>query len=73
MEFEYECGTVTSVAGDVTHFVRVKNVKAVVTQTVAELKKVDQLIYLDNLKKTPFGYIFLQIRRVINLLSLFFK
>ena len=34
-----------------THFVRVKDVKAVVSQIVNELRKVNQLIYLDNLEE----------------------
>ena len=52
-ESEYECGTVTSVTGNVTQFVRVKDVKAIVLQLVNELKKVNQLIYLDNLEENP--------------------
>ena len=62
MEFEYECGTVTPVTGDVTHFVRLKDVKAVVFQIVNELRKVNQLIYIGNLNETLSGYRFLLIR-----------
>ena len=48
MEFDYERGPLTSVAEDVTHFVRVNDARAAVTQIVTELIKVNQLIYLDN-------------------------
>ncbi len=51
MEFEYECGTVTSSTGEVVHFVRVKDVREVVKQLVGELYKADQLTYLQNLQE----------------------
>ena len=50
MEFEYECGTVTTPTGVVTHFVRVKDITQVIKQLVTELNKAGQLVYLDNLK-----------------------
>ncbi|XP_072044374.1 uncharacterized protein [Amphiura filiformis] len=49
MEFQYECGTVTATTGEKVHFVRVKDVKEVVTQLVTELLKAGELLYLNNL------------------------
>ena len=49
IELQYECGTVTASTGEIVHFVRVANVKEVVFQLVNELRKAQQLIYLDNL------------------------
>ena len=48
MEYTYECGTVTSLTGDIIEFVRVKDVKEVVQHTVSELYKCKQLMNLDN-------------------------
>ena len=50
IEFQYDCGTVTSSTGNVVHFVRVLDVKEVVSSMVNELRKANELIYLDNLE-----------------------
>ncbi len=49
IEFKYECGTVKSSTGELVHFVRVSDIKEVVTQIVSDLYKSDELVYLNNL------------------------